>query len=77
MTVYIYTWRNNEKRRYLAGRTCLVLARDDRRRRGSIPGGTNSALVEFENGDREVVSRNALQRFDRLRAKALKDKGDR
>lgn len=62
MTVYQYTWRNNEKRRTLAGRCCLVLVR----------GRANSALVEFENGQREVVSRNALQRFDRVRKRALK-----
>ena len=46
---YVYVWRNNEKRARLYGRVCRVLAR----------GGMNSALVEFENGQREIVSRNA------------------
>ncbi len=49
---YIYRWRNNEKRQMLYGRRCRVLAR----------GAMNSALVEFEDGQREIVSRNALRR---------------
>lgn len=36
----------------LFGRRCRLLAR----------GAMNSALVEFENGEREVVSRNALRK---------------
>jgi hypothetical protein len=51
MTLYHYTWRNNPKRATLYGRLCKVLAR----------GKMNSALVEFENGQREIVSRNALR----------------
>ena len=50
-TLYVYRWRNNPKRATLYGRKCRVLAR----------GSLNSALVEFENGQREVVSRNALR----------------
>lgn len=49
---YVYRWRNNEKRASLYGSACRVLAR----------GALNSALVEFENGQREVISRNALRR---------------
>ena len=49
---YIYRWRNNAKRRKLYGRRCRVLVRSTK----------NSALVEFENGEREVVSRNALRK---------------
>ena len=50
--IYLYCWRNNEKRKTLYGRRCRVIHR----------GRPNSALVEFENGHREVISRNALRR---------------
>ncbi|MCG3208645.1 MAG: hypothetical protein FOGNACKC_02257 [Anaerolineae bacterium] len=49
---YIYGWKNNEKRATLYGRRCQVLARL----------AFNSAIIEFENGQREVVSRNALRK---------------
>ena len=49
---YIYTWGNNLKRISLKGHKCKVLAR----------GALNSCLVEFENGQKEVVSRNALRK---------------
>lgn len=49
---YIYTWGNNEKRKTLRGRKCKVLYR----------GKMNSCLVEFENGQRECVSRNSLRK---------------
>lgn len=49
---YRYAWGNNEKRATLRDRICTVLHR----------GKMNSALVEFENGQREVVSRNALRK---------------
>ena len=52
MTLYLYTWRNNSKRETLYGRTCRVLCR----------GRMNSCRVEFENGQREVISRNALRK---------------
>lgn len=53
MTIYRYIWGNNEKRATLRGRTCRVVCR----------GAMNSALVEFtDNGQREVISRNALRR---------------
>jgi len=48
---YIYGWKNNSKRQSLFGRHCRVLAW----------GRMNSALVEFENGQKEVISRNALR----------------
>ena len=51
-TKYIYAWRNNAKRQSLFGRHCRVLAR----------GNMNSVLVEFENGQKEIISRNALRR---------------
>jgi len=49
---YIYSWRNNSKRRTLYGRECRVLKRFK----------MNSAAVEFENGQFEVISRNALRK---------------
>lgn len=49
---YVYNWKNNEKRASLYARRCRVLAR----------GSLNSALVEFNNGQREIISRNALKR---------------
>jgi hypothetical protein len=47
----IYTWGNNPKRETLKGRRCRVLAR----------GAKNSCLIEFENGQREIVSRYAVR----------------
>ena len=52
---YIYGWKNNAKRQALYGQHCTVLAR----------GKMNSALVEFVDGSKEVVSRNALRRSKR------------
>ena len=49
---YIYTWGNNTKRTELKGRQCKLIARLS----------MNSAVVEFENGQREVISRNALRK---------------
>ena len=50
--IYRYAWGNNEKRATMKGKRCKVIVR----------GRMNSALVEFENGQREIVSRNALRR---------------
>ena len=52
MKMYRYKWKNNEKRRDMYGRRCRVLARMR----------MNSALVRFEDGQEEVVSRNALRK---------------
>jgi hypothetical protein len=49
---YRYCWRNNLKRETLYGRRCRVIVR----------GRANSALVEFEDGQREIVSRNAIRK---------------
>lgn len=49
---YRYAWGNNSKRATLKGRSCKVIARLR----------FNSAVVEFENGQRECISRNALRR---------------
>jgi hypothetical protein len=48
---HLYAWRNNEKRIGLFKRECRVVAR----------GAMNSVLVEFADGQREVVSRNAIR----------------
>lgn len=51
--VYIYAWRNNSKRETLYKREMIVIAR----------GTMNSCLVQFtDNGQREVVSRNAIRK---------------
>jgi hypothetical protein len=49
---HVYVWKNNAKRETLHGRKCRVLKRL----------GGNSRLVEFENGQREVVSGNSLRK---------------
>ena len=50
--LYRYCWGNNPKRATLKGRLCKVVARL----------ALNSCVVEFENGQREVISRNALKK---------------
>jgi hypothetical protein len=51
--LYIYSWKNNEKRKSLYGRECIILRR--------LP--MNSAMVKFiDNGQYEIISRNALRR---------------
>lgn len=49
---YRYAWKNNTKRLTLYGRRLRVLFR----------AGPNSCAVEFENGQCEVISRNALRK---------------
>lgn len=49
---YVYVWGNNEKRATLKGRPCRVVARGTTMR---------SVMVEFENGQREIVSYRALR----------------
>lgn len=48
---YLYTWGNNAKRATLKGRSCRSL----------VFGKKNSVLIEFENGQREVVSRYSIR----------------
>ena len=51
--LYRFCWANNPKRAIMQGRTCRVMHR----------GAMNSAMIEFiDNGQREIVSRNALRR---------------
>lgn len=52
MTHY-YAWKNNPKRLTFYRRLCRILAR----------GGLGSVLIEFENGQREIVSRRAVRRL--------------
>ncbi len=52
---YYYAWGNNSKRVTLKDRPCRVVAR----------GKMNSVLIEFENGQREVVSRYAIRKVNR------------
>lgn len=54
MTHY-YAWKNNEKRLTLYRRLCRIVAR----------GTMNSILIEFENGQRECVSRYAVRKIKR------------
>jgi hypothetical protein len=48
-----YVWKNNEKRKTLFNRACVVLNR----------GKMNSICIEFENGRREIVSRYSVRRI--------------
>lgn len=49
---YMYMWGNNAKRARMKGRLCVVLAQ----------GALNSCMIRFkDNGQREIVSRNALR----------------
>jgi hypothetical protein len=58
--MYRFVWKNNPRRETLYGRACRVVTR----------GKMNSALVEFENGQREIVSRNALRRLKNVESVA-------
>jgi len=51
---YTYAWGNNPKRAELRGRKCRILH--------SMKKG--SCMVEFENNQREVISRRALRRLE-------------
>jgi hypothetical protein len=49
---YIYGWKNNSKRKALYGRKCRLIKRLK----------MNSAAVVFDNGQFEIISRNALRK---------------
>ena len=49
---YRFAWGNNPKRKTLKGRRCRVLGRMKK----------NSIVIEFENGQQEVVSRNSIRK---------------
>ena len=48
---YKYCWGNNPKRAAMKGRMCRIIA----------TGKMGSALIEFDNGQREISSRRALR----------------
>jgi hypothetical protein len=48
---YRYAWKNNSKRVTLYGRPCRIVAR----------GAMNSIMIAFEDGQTEIVSRNAVR----------------
>jgi len=50
--IYYYAWKNNPKRKSLYKRLFKIITR----------GKMNSVLVEFENGQREVISGNAIRK---------------
>jgi hypothetical protein len=51
---YQYAWKNNDKRESLYGKECKIIYRMR----------MNSALVEFEDGEKVVISRNALRKVN-------------
>jgi hypothetical protein len=48
---YRFMWKNNERRAQLFGRRCKLVC----------SGKLGSVMVEFQDGQREVVSRRALR----------------
>ena len=52
MTHY-YAWKNNDKRKQMYGKSCIILAR----------GTQNSRLIQFESGDCEIVSGNSIRKL--------------
>ena len=52
MTTYLYVWKNNEKRKAMFRRECRIIAR----------GKMNSVLIEFNDGQREIMSGNSIHR---------------
>ena len=53
--LYVFRWGNNPQRAKMKGRICRVLSR----------GAKNSAKIEFvDNGQKEIISRNALRKVD-------------
>jgi hypothetical protein len=64
-TLYVYKWKNNEKRSQMFDRICIVVAR----------GKQNSAMVRFlDNGQEEIISRNALRRLIPKTSKTSRNK---
>ena len=51
---YYYAWKNNPKRKTLYKRLFRIISR----------GKMNSVLVEFENGQREIISGNAIRKVE-------------
>ena len=49
---YVFTWRNNPKRKELKGKRCRVITR----------GAKGSIEVEFSDGTHEIISRRSIRR---------------
>lgn len=64
--LYRFGWKNNERRAQLYGRTCRMICR----------GTMNSCLLEFENGERVVTSRNAIRKSPAERAPLVGREGE-
>ena len=52
--IYRYSWGNNPKRATLKNRLCRIIA----------AGKKNSVMIEFADGQREIVSRRALRKVE-------------
>ena len=53
--LYTFRWGNNHIRKAMQGRVCRVIAR----------GKMNSCCIQFvNNGQREIVSRNAIRKYN-------------
>lgn len=64
---YVWAWGPKWFRTRAGGRVCLrALDRKGERCRLICRGTMNSALIEFEDGFRTVVSRNGLRKVDRV-----------
>ena len=50
---YFYAWANNAKRASLVYRPCRIMA----------SGKMGSCMIEFRDGQREIVSRRALRKM--------------
>ena len=59
----VYVWGNNPKRATMKGRECSVIAYGKR----------NSALIEFKNGQREIVSRRSYRHKPTTVRKEVRD----
>ena len=49
-----YNWANNDKRKSLKNRLCRIIS----------TGAKGSILVEFEDGQREIVSRRSVRKIE-------------
>lgn len=53
---YVFRWKSNSKRLSMYRRRCRVLA----------SGTKNSVMIEFENGQREIVSKYAVKKAKKM-----------
>ena len=61
---HLYNWKSNPKRKSLFKRACRIICH----------GKMGSVLIEFENGQKEVVSTRALRRNNKQRVNGILDK---